>query len=184
MELLMKQPFIIIITRNRGLFGILCSFKLKQPSLRCTYSINRILEYIYRQPVGYRWSLQWHLNLSVSWWQSAPARRPQKGSMWQCQQPSAAWPGFLGRGLRRAPYGGPVPGSPGATRSQVSRWACDYYFQACLTWPLPHAVNSCFTRFTETPHEQPFFFCSLLCTWYKSLLWPRSGLHPPVSYLG
>ncbi|CAF98304.1 unnamed protein product [Tetraodon nigroviridis] len=33
--------------------------------------------------------------------------------MWQCQQPSAAWPGSSGRGLCCAPYGGPVPGSPG-----------------------------------------------------------------------
>lgn len=39
--------------------------------------------------------------------------RPQKESMWQCQQPSVAWPGFLGRRLRRAPYGGPVLGAPG-----------------------------------------------------------------------
>lgn len=33
--------------------------------------------------------------------------------MWQCQQPSAAWPGFLGRGLYCAPYGGPVLGARG-----------------------------------------------------------------------
>lgn len=33
--------------------------------------------------------------------------------MWQCQQPSAAWPGFLGRRLCCAPYGGPVLGAPG-----------------------------------------------------------------------
>lgn len=33
--------------------------------------------------------------------------------MWQCQQPSAAWPGFLGRGLCCAPYGGPVLGARG-----------------------------------------------------------------------
>lgn len=45
--------------------------------------------------------------------QACRLARPQKESMWQCQQPSAAWPGFLGRGLCCAPYGGPVLGARG-----------------------------------------------------------------------
>ena len=94
--------------------------------------------------------------------------QPQSGSMWPCQQPGTG----RGAGAERLPGVGAAlcsirracVESPGAMQSQVSRWACDYYFQACLTWPLLHSVNSCFARFTETLHERPFFFCSLLRT--------------------
>lgn len=131
-----------------------------------------------------RWNLQRRRDTSYRW--SARARWPawpQNASMWPGQQPSAAWPGSSGRGLCCCSIRRACAGEPGAVQSQVSRWACDYYFQARLTWPLPHSMNSCFARFTETPHERPFFFPSLLCTQYKSLPWPCSGLHPPVSYL-
>ena len=94
--------------------------------------------------------------------------QPQSGSMWPCQQPGTG----RGAGAERLPGVGAAlcsirracVESPGAMQSQVSRWACDYYFQACLTWPLLHSVNSCFARFTETLHERPFFFYFLLRT--------------------
>lgn len=57
-----------------------------------------------------------HSNLNASCREGTKAcrlARPQKESMWQCQQPSAAQPGFLGRRLCCAPYGGPVLGAPG-----------------------------------------------------------------------
>lgn len=52
-------------------------------------------------------------NLSALWESAQRLARPQKETMWQCQQPTVAWPGFLGRRLCCAPYGGPVLGARG-----------------------------------------------------------------------
>lgn len=65
-----------------------------------------------------------------------------------------------------APYGGLHAWGPGAMQSQVSRWACDYYFQAPV---LPdHFLSRREQLFRslhcDTPRNGHFSSCSLLCT--------------------
>lgn len=111
------------------------------------------------------------------------ARRRQKESMWPCQQPSAAWPGFLGRRLCCAPYGGACAGSPGprSPRSAdgpviiISRLVLPDHFLAPWT-----AVSLASLRRDLKSH-----FSSVLYFVHSINLYcdPAPGLHPPVSRL-
>lgn len=104
--------------------------------------------------------------------------------MWPCQQPSAAWPGFLGRRLCCAPYGGACAGSPGphSPRSAdgpviiISRLVLPDHFLAPWT-----AVSLASLRRDLKSH-----FSSVLYFVHSINLYcdPAPGLHPPVSRLG